>query len=106
MQHENLVPVEVCYASYNIQPPFVHRLHDHGFIRMQLIEGREYIHRNELAMLEKCMHLHYDLQINMEGLEAIHYLLERVETMQQEIAYLQSRLSAAAALFHLQDSET
>jgi hypothetical protein len=36
--------------------------------------------------------LHYDLDINLEGIEAITYLLNRVKNMQAEIIALKNRL--------------
>jgi hypothetical protein len=36
--------------------------------------------------------MYYDLSINIEGIDAIHHLLKRMESMQQEIYSLHSRL--------------
>jgi hypothetical protein len=38
------------------------------------------------------MRLHYDLDINLEGIEAITSLLNRVKSMQEEIRELRNRL--------------
>jgi hypothetical protein len=38
------------------------------------------------------MRLHYDLDINLEGIEAITCLLDRVRSMQEEIRELRNRL--------------
>jgi hypothetical protein len=42
--------------------------------------------------LEKFVRLHYDLDINLEGIETINYLLERIEEMQKEIVNLRNKL--------------
>jgi hypothetical protein len=36
--------------------------------------------------------MHYDLNINVEGIEAITHLLARVEKMQQEIISLKNKI--------------
>jgi len=48
---------------------------------------------DELQTLEKLIRMHYELDINMQGIEAINFLLERVQNMQQEITYLKSKLN-------------
>lgn len=36
--------------------------------------------------------MYYDLSINLEGIDAIHHLLKRVEQLQDEIFRLKNRL--------------
>jgi len=95
MQNENLIPVEVCHTHYKVELSFIQLLHEYGFIHIVSVEQKQFIDTEELQTLEKIMHLHYDLDINMEGIEAINFLLERVQNMQDEIAHLRSRLKAA-----------
>jgi uncharacterized membrane protein YjjP (DUF1212 family) len=56
------------------------------------MEQEHYIHQEELPKLEKMVRLHQDLGINLEGLEAIHHLLEKVEQMQSEVNLLKNKL--------------
>jgi len=42
--------------------------------------------------LEKLVRLFYELDINLEGIETITYLLNRMNQMQQEILQLNNRL--------------
>lgn len=44
----------------------------------------------QLADIEKYIHLYYDLDINMEGLEAIMHLLNRVQHLQHQIKRLKN----------------
>ena len=37
--------------------------------------------------------MYYDLSINFEGIDAIHHLLNRVKSMQQEIGHLRKKLT-------------
>jgi hypothetical protein len=93
MQNENLIPVEMCHTQYNIEISFIQSLDLYGFIHLVSIEQEQFIDSDELQTLEKLIRLHYELDINMEGIEAINFLLDRVQNMQDEIAYLKSKLN-------------
>ena len=99
MQNENLIPVEVCKTHYEVEASFLQTLHQYGFIHLVSVEEKQFIDTEELQTLEKFIRLHYDLDINMEGIEAINFLLERVQNMQDEITFLKSRLNASSQYF-------
>ena len=92
MQDEELIlTIEFC-RHYQVDPSFVQSLGEYGLIELREVENQEYIHKDALHELEKFIHLHYDLNINMEGLDAIEQLLQRVKDMQQELNLLRNRL--------------
>lgn len=93
MQNENLVPAELCCTQYNIELSFIRSLDQYGFIHIVSIESKPFINTDELQKLEKFIRMHYELDINMEGIEAINFLLERVQNMHNEITYLKSKLN-------------
>ena len=47
---------------------------------------------DEIHKLEKFVRLHYDLDINIEGIETINHLLEKIEEMQKEIVRLRNKM--------------
>jgi hypothetical protein len=65
-------------------------LEDSGLIRVTAVEHTSYIPLDEIQKLEKFVRLHYDLEINIEGIETISYLLEKIEDMQKEILNLKN----------------
>ncbi|WP_343747246.1 chaperone modulator CbpM [Fluviicola sp.] len=85
MEQENWISIEQCCVVYNIERSFVLKLDEHGLI--ELIRSNEtiFITFEQLSDLEKYMHLHYELEINMEGLETIKHLLDRVHDLQKEL---------------------
>ncbi|MFT4153403.1 chaperone modulator CbpM [Parafilimonas sp.] len=93
MENKNLVPAMMCCEHYKIELSFIHSLEQYGFIRTVKVDADEFIEADELKTLEKFIRMHYDLDINMQGIEAINFLLERVQDMKHEIAYLRSRLN-------------
>src|SRR5438045_7595996 len=96
MQNEKLIPVEVCSTHYNVELSFIQSLHQNGFIHIVSAEQQQFIESDELQTLEKFIRLHYELDINIEGIEAISFLLERVQHMQDEISHLKSKLRAVS----------
>jgi cell shape-determining protein MreC len=45
------------------------------------------------------MRWYYDLDINIEGIEALNYLLEKVKSLQEEIQQLKNELRFYKSLF-------
>lgn len=92
MQNEELIAAQICCMHYNIEYSFINSLQQYGLLHISTIEEERFIHANELQKLEKLVRLHYDLDINLEGIEAISYLLEKVENMQSEMTQMRNRL--------------
>lgn len=86
------ISVQQCCVYYEIETSFVHSLNDYGLITLTQTETEYFIDYDQLASLEKYMHLHYDMDINMEGLEAITHLLDRVHDLQHEVKKLRQAL--------------
>ncbi len=93
MQNNELILAEEFCTRYQIQLSFVNTLYQFGLIEITSVEETSYIPQNQLQKLEQIIRLHEDLDINVEGIEAITYLLERVKSLQYEIISLKNRLS-------------
>lgn len=77
---------------YQVEFTFISTLHQSGLIELVVEEEEPLIPMEELTNLEKYMRLHYELQINPEGIEAISYLLQRITNMQAEMDVLKAKL--------------
>lgn len=86
---ENEILIEDCCRFYSIETSFVKTLNEHGLINLKRTENAYFIHHDQLSRLEKYMHFHYDLDINVPGIEAISHLLENIESLQQKLRALQ-----------------
>ena len=93
METSNLLAVPMFCEVYNIELGFVNALHEHGLIELVNLDEVQYIHLDHLRDLERLIRLHYDLEINMEGIDVIAHLLKRVEIMQEEMLVLRNRQS-------------
>lgn len=92
MQIENLIDINEICASHNIEISFISSLQKTGLIEIISVDDEMYIETEQLDQLEKWINLHYDLDINIEGIETINYLLERISALQNEIIELRNRL--------------
>lgn len=88
----NNISIEQCCIHYKIEATFVQSLNERGLIELTKLEQEYFISFEQLTDLHKYIHLHYDLNINMEGLEAITHLLTRVTSLQNEVKKLQNEL--------------
>ena len=78
----------------HIEPSFIALLEEGGLIEVEEHEGESYLYVSQLPELEQYARLYYDLSINIEGIDAIHHLLNRVKDLQEEVSALRNRLRA------------
>ncbi|TBW27868.1 chaperone modulator CbpM [Gramella sp. KN1008] len=92
MKKEDLIPAEEICIRYEVEHQFVSSLSEIGIIEIITIEDAEYVHCDYLGDFEKMIRLHRDLDINLEGLEAINHLLKRIRELQKDNRRLKNRL--------------
>ena len=93
MQTEEMIVVNEFCIHHNIDISFIHSLQESGLIEITHTEEKLYLHESQLPRLEKMLRLYYEMDINLEGIETITYLLNRMNEMQQQITQLNNRLS-------------
>ena len=91
MQTELIIVSEYCHKCH-IEPSFIDLLEEGGLIEVRTESGEHYLLLSELPNVERYSRMYYDLSINMEGIDAIHHLLERMEIMRREISSLRNQL--------------
>lgn len=92
MQPENLIPADVFCAHHHIEVSFIQSLQEYGLLEITTVEGKRFISEEQLNEAEKLKRLHYDMHINMEGLDAIRNLLHQMQHLQQEMMNLKNHL--------------
>ena len=83
--------IDFC-RSHNVEITFISDLQEAGLIEVTTIERSPYIPFDELYKLEKLIRFRYELDINVQGIETITHLLNRLENMQRELSLLKNRL--------------
>lgn len=92
MENDDLLPVELLCTQYNIEVSFITTLTEFGLIEITTVEETSYLYKTQIKDLEKLIRLHYELDINMEGIDAISHLLKRVDNLHEELTALKNRL--------------
>jgi|SRR5450759_2096366 len=92
METEYLVRVDEFCANHNIEASFISSLQQNGLIEVTTIKESGFIDSDQLLKLEKIVRLYYELDINLEGIETINYLLKRIGNIQDENIMLRNRL--------------
>ena len=92
METKNLISVQLLCNHYKIPVSFIDALQEFQLLEIIVKKDDLFIHSEQIKEVEKMMRLHYDLDINFEGVDAIYNLLNQVESLKEEITLLQNKL--------------
>ena len=89
--HQYISITEFCNC-HHIEVSFISELSEYGLLNLVVIDNNEFLEKEQIAEVEKLMRLHYDLEINIAGIDAINNLLSRVSQLQNEIRLLENKI--------------
>ena len=92
MDVDSLIALDMFCTQYNIEFSLIKAINESGLIEITTDNGKAYITGQQLSKLEQIIRLHLELDINLEGIEAIGHLLARINKMEAKILSLQNRL--------------
>ena len=92
MEAKNLISIQQVCKQYSVPMAFINALNDYELVEIIVTKNENYLKITQLNEVEKMMRLHYDLDINLEGIDAIYNLLKQVEILQEEIKHLNNKL--------------
>ncbi len=92
MDKTTFISIDILCQQYQIDTELLLSLQEFGLIAIQFENEKPYVAEHELAMLEKIICFHNDLQINNEGIEVIFRLLEELKASRDEITILKNKL--------------
>jgi hypothetical protein len=93
METTHLISIQQFCTHYNVPKTFINALQEYDLVEITITDTDNYIKTNQLNDIEKMMRLHYDLDINLEGIDAIYNLLKQVEDLQSQVITLRNKLS-------------
>lgn len=79
---------------YNIEITFFDELVDVGLLNVETENEIRYLLYEDLPVFEKFTNWHYDLEINLPGLEVISDMLRKMEDLKRRNRDLMNKLSA------------
>ena len=79
------ISVIQCSKYHQIEPQFVIDLYKNDLVVLHERNQEYFIEENDLKLIERFIEFHYNLGVNIEGLEVIHHLLKQIETLQKQL---------------------
>lgn len=92
MGNNELISIKKIIVHHNLDETFIENLESYQLIQFVVDDTDKYVNEEQLPVLEQIIRLHYDLHINMEGIDVITQMIGRMETMQQTIQQLENKL--------------
>ncbi|NEV93705.1 MerR family transcriptional regulator [Psychroflexus sp. YR1-1] len=94
METNKMILVEHFCSNCDINFSFIEALNDNGVIEIVVVEDKKYILNEQLKTLERAIQFHYELNINIEGIDVIHNLLHQIDDLQEELRAAKNKLKA------------
>lgn len=88
----NRLQYSECLRIYEVEESFIESLHEVGLIRLIDQDEERFIEYDDLSDLEQFIRWYYEMDINVEGIDALRHMLERVRSLQSEIEQLRHEL--------------
>lgn len=92
MKDSTLISIDLLCQEHQLEPDFIHSLHEVGIIEIIFKHNKGFIATENLGIVQKAVSFHHDLSINLEGIEVILRLLKQLEFRENEIIALNNRL--------------
>jgi hypothetical protein len=93
MDRENLISIQEFCTLYKVPETFIISLYEYELIEITTSENTQCVRVTQIKNIEKLIRFHFELDINLEGIHAISNLLDKVETLQDEIKNLNNKIN-------------
>ena len=81
-----------CLRIYEVEESFIESLQEVGLIQVIDQDEDRFVAYDDLSDLEQFIRWYYEKDINVGGIDALHNMLQRVRSLQSEIAQLRHEL--------------
>ena len=92
MEAKNLILIYTLCVQYQIDFSFIYSIGILDLIYIQTVVQRRYLSEEGITDLEKMIRIHQELEVNPEGIDVILNLLEKIQTLENELASTKVRL--------------
>ena len=93
METTNLILIEKYWSSLEVEFSFINSLNEYGLVDIIVLEDKKYISNEQLKDVERAIHFHHELNINMEGIDVIYNLLKQIDHLQEELRITKNKLN-------------
>lgn len=92
MSQEKLIQIKQLCTHYQIDMSLFSELNDFGIIEILTVEDSYFIHEDKISVVEKVVRMQKDLNINLEGVDTVFNLLDKINGLQAELNTVKNRL--------------
>ncbi|MBY0482680.1 MAG: chaperone modulator CbpM [Chitinophagaceae bacterium] len=92
MEMQERIPIDIFCRQHGVETSVIFSFREFGLLEVFTIDELDYIDHQQLELAEKLVRLYADLHVNLEGIDVINHLLERINEMGQTIIVLKNRL--------------
>jgi len=86
------ISVQTFCVHYKVPTSFIDSLSHYELIQLIEVETTLHIPIKEITKIERLMRLHYDLEVNFEGLDVINNMVSKINSLQSEVISLKNKL--------------
>lgn len=92
MEKVELIALNELCTAYEVEMIFFETLIEHDLIEIVIVEDKTLIEDSNLKRIEQILRLHNELNVNIEGIDVILNLLQRVDDLSKELEQVKSKL--------------
>jgi hypothetical protein len=92
MNTENFITITTLCQHYKVEMSFFDSLDEIGLIEIQFVNDIQYVHKDSIFEIEKIVRMHKDLEVNIEGIDVVLNLLQKIDALQSELLRVRNRL--------------
>ena len=93
MNSKPYISIKSFCTAHEVEESFVQILHEYEVLVIEKRNKEQVVPLEALPTLEKMVRLNKELDINPEGLQAIHVLLKQIQELQEEVNLLKRKMN-------------
>src|SRR5690606_12401469 len=93
MKPDKLILISDLCKHYELENSFFEQMEYYELLEIQILAEEKYLKKKHLKNLDKIIHLHRDLKINMQGIEVIFNLMDKIKKLENELNETRSELN-------------
>lgn len=93
MNKEHYILVRTVCTHYALEQTFIYGLGDKGLINIVTSDPDDLIHEEDLPRLEKILRIHRELAVDVDAMEVVLNLVDKIDQLQEELTLLKNRIS-------------
>ena len=92
MEGQDFISVMQLCDHDKVKVSFFKQLEDEGLIEIVTVQHTKCLHQKSIEDVDKMIRIHQELKINIEGIDVVFNLLDKMKNLQNEMNSLQNRL--------------